>query len=128
MVYLDGEELLAIHARLVQQTGGSQGVRDMNLLKSIFERPKMSFGGEALYPDLWVKAAVYYEGFAKFHVFIDGNKRTALLATMRFLRLNGFVLKVTNKEAENYTLSIVTKKRDLVTIAAWLKKHAKRRT
>ncbi len=125
MFYLDGEELLAIHIRLVQRTGGSQGVRDNTLLKSIFERPKMTFGGEELYPDLWTKAAVYYEGFAKFHVFVDGNKRTAYLATLRFLKINGYELQVTNTEVEKFTLSIVTKKLDLPIIAAWLKKHSR---
>jgi len=127
MIYLDGEELLAIHVRIIQQTGGPQGVRDTNLLKSIFERPKMSFGGEELYPTLWTKAAAYYEGLAKFHVFVDGNKRTALLSAMRFLRINGYELDVANTEAERFTLSIVTKKLDLIPIAAWLKKNSRKR-
>lgn len=126
MVYLDGEELLAIHARIIQRTGGSQGVRETHLLKSIFERPKMTFGGDELYPDLWTKAAVYYEGIAKFHVFVDGNKRTALLVTMRFLRLNGHELILTNRLAEEFTLRIIAEKLDLPTIAAWLKKHSRK--
>ncbi len=124
MVYLDGEELLAIHARLIQRIGGAQGVRDMNLLKSIFERPKTSFGGEPLFPDVWSKAAAYYEGFVKFHVFVDGNKRTSFLATLRFLHLNGFTLKVTNKAVESFTVSIVTKGLDVPAIAVWLKKRS----
>jgi death-on-curing protein len=126
MVYLDGEELLAIHIRIIQRTGGSQGVRDNTLLKSIFERPKMTYGGDELYPDVWTKAAVYYEGFAKFHVFVDGNKRTAYLATLRFLNINGIELLVSNSTVEKFTLSIVTEKLDVPTIAAWLKRHAKR--
>jgi len=125
MIYIDGEELLAIHIRIIERTGGSQGVRDANLLKSIFERPKMAFGGEELYLGVWNKAAVYFEGIAKFHVFVDGNKRTALVTTMRFLRLNGYELKITNRLAETFVLSIISKKLDIPTIAAWLKKHSK---
>lgn len=127
MVYLDGEELLAIHTRIIQRTGGFHGVRDIHLLKSIFERPKMTFDADQLYPDLWRKATAYHEGFAKFHVFVDGNKRTALLATMRFFQLNGFVLDVSNTQAERFTLAIITKKLDVPAIAAWLKRHAKKR-
>lgn len=126
MIYLDGEELLAIHARIIQRTGGSQGVRNTHLLKSIFERPKMSFGGGELYPTLWLKAAAYYEGFVRFHVFVDGNKRTGLLAAMRFLRLNGYEFDVKNRVAEEFTVSIVVKKLNLAVIAAWLKKHSRK--
>ncbi|MBI3573040.1 MAG: type II toxin-antitoxin system death-on-curing family toxin [Candidatus Kerfeldbacteria bacterium] len=126
MIYLDGDELLAIHIRLIQRTGGSQGVRDNHLLKSIFERPKMTFGGKDLYSDLWTKAAVYYEGFTKFHVFVDGNKRTAFIATIRFLELNGYMLEPSNAEAEKFTLDIIKKKLEVSVIAAWLKKHSRK--
>lgn len=126
VVYLDGAELLTIHVRIIQETGGLQGVRDTRLLKSIFERPKMSFGGEELYPDLWRKAAASYEGFAKFHVFVDGNKRTAFLATTRFLHLNGYTLAVTNPQAQDFTLRIVTKKLAIPIIASWLKRHSRK--
>ncbi len=128
MVYLDGEELLAIHTRIIQRTGGSDGVRDLGLLKSIFERPKMAFDGDQLYPDLWTKAAAYYEGFAKFHVFVDGNKRTALVATARFLALNDYELKASNDQVEEFTVQIIVKKLDISTIAAWLKKYSRRAT
>lgn len=126
MVYLDGEDLLRLHKIVIDYAGGSHGVRDPHLLGSILQKPKMEFGGDSLYPTPWDKAACYFESLAKFHVFVDGNKRTALAATVRFLRLNGYRLAATNREAENFTLSIVTKKLDMSSIAAWLKKRAKK--
>lgn len=124
MVYLDGEEVLRLHKVVIDFAGGSHGVRDAELLLSILISPKQSFGGQPVYPDVWHKAAVYLEKFAKFHVFVDGNKRTALAATARFLSLNGFRLMVTNKPAENFIIDIIVKKLDVPTIAIWLKKHS----
>lgn len=84
----------------------------------------MGFGGPELYPALWDKAATYYEGLAKFHVFLDGNKRTAFAVTVRFLRLNGFRLRVPNKQAELFTLRIIEQKLDMSVIASWLQQHS----
>lgn len=126
MIYLDGEDLLRLHKIVIDYAGGSHGVRDAHLLASILEAPKQSFGGKEFYPDLWHKAAVYMEKLAQLHVFVDGNKRTALASAVRFLFLNGYALKVANEQAESFTFNIVTKKLDVPTIAAWLKKHAKK--
>lgn len=127
MVYLDGEDLLRLHKVVVDFSGGSHGIRDAHLLASILEGPKQSFGGKDLYSDVWTKAAVYIEKLAKFHVFVDGNKRTALAAAARFLALNGYRLTATNIAAENFILDVIAQKLDPTTIAAWLKQHTKKR-
>jgi death on curing protein len=126
MVYLDGEEVLRLHKVVIDFAGGTHGVRDAELLLSILNSPKQTVGGRVMYPDLWQKAAVYMEKFAKFHVFVDGNKRTALVATARFISLNGYRLKVNNDQAVKFVVSVVTKKLDVPTIAAWLKQHSKK--
>lgn len=126
MVYLDGEDILRLHKIVIDFSGGSHGIRDAHLLASILAKPKMTFGGQELYPSVWDKAATYYEGLAKFHVFVDGNKRTALASTTRFLRMNGYKLKAVNKEADHFTMDIIAKKLDQRTIAAWLKKHSRK--
>jgi death-on-curing protein len=74
-------EVLLLHARLIQRTGGSSGVRDMGLLGSALARPQATFGHNDLYPDLWSKAAALMPSLIKNHPFVDGNKRTALAAT-----------------------------------------------
>lgn len=126
MNYLSGEEILVIHSEIIDQTGGLHGVRDIRLLQSITEKPKMQFGGKELYEGVFQKAAVYLESIAKYHAFVDGNKRTAIASAARFLFLNGYELRTTNKSLEKFVLRVATKKVDLETIASWLKRHVKR--
>jgi len=126
MQYLTGEEILVIHARLVDATGGSHGAREHNLFASIIEKPKMAFGGKELYPTVFDKAAIYFESIARFHVFIDGNKRTSITAAARFLFLNKYEIKAINKEIEEYVLEVAVGNHTLEQIAAWLKKHSKK--
>jgi death-on-curing protein len=125
MQYLTGEEILVIHAAIIDATGGSHGVRDTGLLRSIIERPKMQFGGKELYRGVFKKAAVYFEAIAHYHVFVDGNKRTAIAAAARFLSRNGYELAVENKTMEQFVLNAVVKKCDLDTIASWLRVHSR---
>lgn len=127
MHYLSGEEVLIIHARIIDETGGAHGVRDNHLLGSIVGRPKMQFGGNDLYPTVFDKAAVYFESCARHHVFIDGNKRTAIALAARFLYINGYELKIANPLLEKFVLGAVVKKYDLSIIASWLKKHSKKK-
>ncbi|MBI3627649.1 MAG: type II toxin-antitoxin system death-on-curing family toxin [Candidatus Sungbacteria bacterium] len=124
--YLDPEEMLVIHAKIIDETGGLHGVRDMNLFASIAGRPKMQFGGKELYPSVFEKAAAYFESTAFHHVFVDGNKRTAIAIAARFLFLNGYDLTTSNKVLERFVLGTVTKKSNLKIIALWFQKHSKK--
>ena len=124
--YLSAEEVVAIHRRVLEETGGHEGIHDAGLLFSASEKPKASFGGKEMYPDLFTKASVLLEALANYHTFSDGNKRTAYLATKAFLAMNGFHLRVKKKEALVFILSIAKKKSRLVQIATWLKKHSER--
>lgn len=125
MRHLSCEEVLVIHAKILDESGGLHGVRDINLLGSIIERPKMQFGGRDFYAAVFDKAAVYFESCARHHAFIDGNKRTAVALAARFLYHNGYVLKTTNKVLEGFVLNAVVKKYDISRIAVWFKKHSK---
>lgn len=125
--YLSGEELLVIHVRIIDETGGAHGVRDMNILASLLERPKIQFGGKDLYLSIFNKAAAYFESCAMHHAFIDGNKRTAIALSARFLYLNGYEVIPSNRVIETFVIAAVTKKYDIQKISAWLKKHSKKR-
>lgn len=125
--YLSGQELLVIHARLIDVTGGLHGVRDVHLLASTLVRPKMQFGGKDLYPTLFEKAGVYFDSCARHHAFVDGNKRTAITIAAHFLFLNGYELAATNRGLEYFVLEAVVKKYAISKIASWLKKHSKKR-
>jgi death-on-curing protein len=124
--YLIATDILVIHAKIIDKTGGLHGVRDVGLLASLLERPKTSFGGQEMYADIFTKAAVYFESLARYHIFIDGNKRTAVMASARFLFLNGYELMATNKQVEKFVIDVVVEKHDLQTIAAWLESRSKR--
>jgi death-on-curing protein len=122
--YPSEKEILVMHARIIEETGGAHGVRDMNLFVSSCNRSKMIFGGKELYPDVHKKAATYVESFIMNHVFIDGNKRTGIIASARFLFLNSYELTADNKEIENFALSVVVDKLTLEQIAKWIKENS----
>lgn len=127
MKYLTPQDILVIHARIIDETGGSHGIRDTGLLISLAQRSKTSFGGKEMYPGIFEKAAVYLESLISYHVFIDGNKRTGITAASRFLFLNGYALHASNKQVENFVLRVVQEKFSIPTIALWLTKHTKKR-
>lgn len=126
MQYLTAEEILILHARVIDETGGSHGVRDTGLLQSIAERPRTAFDGKEMYRGIFAKAATYMDSIIRYHVFVDGNKRTALISTARFLHLNQYELTATNDAVEKYVLTVAIEKPTLDEIAAWLKAHSKR--
>lgn len=126
MKYLSAEDILVIHSEIVDETGGLHGVRDVNLLDSAAHRARTSFGGRELYKTVFEKAAAYFHSLAMNHVFLDGNKRTAVTTAARFLDLNGYELQASNKELESFALRVVIKKLEIKEIAKWLKKHSRR--
>ncbi len=123
-VYLTAIQILFIHARLIDATGGEHGVRDLGLLESAAARPQATFDGADLYPDLWKKAAALMESLAQNHPFVDGNKRTAITAAGLFLLQNGRRLQTTNETLEQFTLNVVNERPSLDDIAAWFQTHS----
>ena len=126
MKYLTAEEILIIHARIIDETGGSHGIREVGLLASLIERPKAKFGGQEQYKGIFKKAATYLDSLVRYHVFVDGNKRTAIAASARFLALNDYNLVATNKGMERFVLKATVEKFDPEEIARWLKTHSKK--
>jgi death-on-curing protein len=125
VIFLTAEQILFLHARLVAETGGSHGVRDLNSLLSAVGRPQASFDDEDLYPDLFGKAAALMDSLINNHPFIDGNKRTGIAAAALFLHANGFRLQVSNPALEEFTLEVAQSQRTIEAIAAWLKTNAR---
>ena len=125
MIYLTVYQVLFLHARIIAETGGSQGVHDLGSLESAVARPKTSFGDTDLYPDIFSKAAVLMDSLVHNHAFVDGNKRTAIAASALFLRQNGWQLGASNSELEAFTLLVARTKPASNQISAWLKTHSK---
>lgn len=125
MKYLTPQNVIQIHFELVEATGGLQGLRDLKLLESAVARPQASFGGKDLYPTLILKAAALVHSLLLNHVFTDGNKRTATVAMIEFLIINGKKFEATNREIVSFALWIENKRPSLDQIANWIKKHTK---
>lgn len=123
MNYPTVEQALFIHYRLIEETGGSHGVRDISLLQSALARPMATFGQTDLYPDIFTKAAALMHSLIKNHPFIDGNKRTAITTASIFLIRNGYKISASNKELERFTLKVASTYTEIQEIAKWFKKQ-----
>ena len=90
-IWIDPAVVLAIHDQQLAEHGGMSGVRDMGLLESALACPlQLEAYGD---PDVFELAAAYAHGIARNHPFVDGNKRTAYVVFMLFLRIHGFRVK-----------------------------------
>lgn len=103
MRYLTLGELIELHRRIIEQSGGAVGIRALGLAESALAQPRMSFGGTELYPTLAEKAAALCFSLVMNHPFADGNKRIGHAAMETFLMMNGFELN-TDIEASESTI------------------------
>jgi len=111
-VHLSINIVREIHTEAIKQFGGLKGVRDENLLASAVLTPQSSFGGKSPYADIVEVAAAYLFYICKNHPFLDGNKRTAMMAGIVFLRLNGIESKADNHQWEKLMLDVASGKID----------------
>lgn len=98
MIRLSKGQIIKIHNMLIEQTGGSNGIRDEGLLDSSLNAPFQTFDGEYFYRTIKAKAAKLGYFLVKNHPFIDGNKRTGILVMITFLEINGFEITCTDEE------------------------------
>lgn len=123
MRYLTLGEVLELHRRVVAQTGGATALRDLGALESAVAQPRMTFGGEDLYPDLPAKAAALGFSLIRNHPFLDGNKRIGHAAVETFLVLNGFELDAPVPEAEQVVLEVAQGMRERAAFVDWIQSH-----
>ena len=120
-VWIDPAVILAVHEEQLAEHGGGAGVRDAGLLESALARPRnLALYGE---PDACEIAAAYGFGLARNHAFIDGNKRTAFVATELFLALNGIPLAADDADCVITMLKLAAGDIDEPTFAAWLRER-----
>lgn len=125
-VWLRKDAVIAMHAACLHLHGGGTGMRDEGLLESALARPLHLFHYQE--GDLWRLAAAYGVGIAKNHPFVDGNKRTAFLATTVFLERNGLQFVADPAHAAVFVLAIADGSLDEAGFAAWLRDNTKRTT
>jgi len=123
MRYLTLKEALELHRRIIQQSGGSDGIRDFGLLESALVQPLMTLGEEDLYPTLVDKAAAMCFSLVQNHPFLDGNKRVGHAAMEIFLILNGYEIHALASEQEEVILSLAVGKLKREAFRDWLRAH-----
>jgi death on curing protein len=111
-VHLSVDIVREIHAEALRRFGGLDGVRDENLLASAVLTPQSSFGGKSPYLDIVEVAGAYLFYLCRNHPFLDGNKRTAMMAAIVFLRLNGIEPAPDSDRWEELLLAVAASKLD----------------
>lgn len=123
MRFLTLIEVLELHHKVIELSGGAFGIRDVGLLESAIAQPRMTFGGEDLYPSLLEKAAALGFSIIMNHPFVDGNKRTGHAATETFLVLNGIEINASVDEQERLVLAIAAGELGREPFVEWLKRN-----
>jgi death-on-curing protein len=117
------EQVKALHAILISETGGAAGVRDIGLLESAVASPFQSFGNQYLYPSIQQKAAQLCYSLIKNHPFTDGNKRSGVHTMLVFLAANGIELRYTQQELIDFGLAVASGNIEYEKILQWVISH-----
>ncbi len=123
MILLTSSEVCSVHSKLIEQTGGLDGLRDMGLLESALAGANSSFGGYEQYPSVIEKSARLAFGLVNNHAFVDGNKRIGVLVMLMTLRMNKVSIAYTQQELIDLGLSIADGSVDYQAIYQWLLEH-----
>ncbi len=116
-------QILLLHHQLIEQTGGSHGLRDEGLLESALSNPFQSFQGYTPYPTIQQKAARLGYGLVMNHPFIDGNKRIGAHAMLVLLFLNGIELDYKQDELIRIFLDVASGQSKYEDLLAWIIDH-----
>lgn len=106
LIYLTLDQVLEYHTMALSVAPGTEGVRSLDSLASAVYSPRQTFDGNDLYPTIPLKAAAYAFFIAESQSFLDGNKRTAVIAMLAFLDLNGYEFHQTDDEMEKMILGL----------------------
>ena len=125
--FLDVDDVLALHAMQLEIYGGGSGLRDLGLLESAVAQPQSSFGGALAHEGLYAMAAAYLFLIVGNHPFVDGNKRTGMLAAVVFLDLNGISIAQPSEALYELTMGVADGRIDKASAAAALERIARSR-
>lgn len=117
------DELIAFHNTAIALDGGALGIRDRGALEAAAARPQSSYGGVEHFPTAFDKAAAIMESIIQRHPFVDGNKRTGLMAGIFLLSLAGYEFTASQQEAVSLALDVATHKLDTPELAQRLRLH-----
>lgn len=123
MRYLTVGEVLDLYSRVMKQSGGGVGIRDLGALESAVAQPRMTFNGEELYPSIMEKASALGFSLIQNHPFIDGNKRAGHAAMEIFLMLNGYEISASVEEQVDIILGVASGNVSREMLLEWLSAH-----
>ena len=124
MKRLTKTQILKMHSLLIQETGGSDGVRDEGLLDSALNLPFQSFDGEDIYKTIQAKAARLGFSLINNHPFVDGNKRIGILVMLVFLEINGIEIICTDEELIELGLGVADSSVSYKDLLNWIIDHS----
>ncbi|HEL1655485.1 TPA: type II toxin-antitoxin system death-on-curing family toxin [Streptococcus suis] len=123
MKVLTVEQVIELHTRLIQATGGLGGVRDVGLIESSLSSAFSTYFGVEKYPSIEEKAARLCYSLVNNHAFLDGNKRIGVFVMIIFLELNGIVLNQTDDEIVKLGLGVASSELDYDAILEYIRNH-----
>jgi death-on-curing protein len=123
MEFIDIENILLFHKKIVSMTGGSDGVRDLGLIESALNRGFMTFDGRDLYESIEMKISVISHGLIRNHGFIDGNKRIGVAVMIWLLKLNDIDIRYSQQELIDLGLGVAECKLNENNILEWIERH-----
>ncbi|MDO4618777.1 MAG: type II toxin-antitoxin system death-on-curing family toxin [Clostridia bacterium] len=123
MILLTTDEIIELHSKIINRTGGSDGLRDINLLESAVYSAMASFADTESYPTTQEKAARLMFSLVTNHAFVDGNKRIGVFVMLMTLKLNNIEIKYTQAELISLGLSTAAGQTDYDGILNWIKTH-----
>ena len=123
MIRFSKEKVLLLHQMIAEETGGSIGLRDENLLDSALEGIFAGFGGKEFYPSKEEKGARLGYTLISNHAFVDGNKRIGIYIMMAFLEMNGIRLECTDEEIVTIGLSVADGRMGYEELLQWVIDH-----
>ncbi len=119
--FLTLEQIYKIHRSLIEEYGGSDGIRDAGLLQSAASMPMAAFNGDLLHSDLFEMAAAYLFHITQNHPFTDGNKRTGAACAIIFLAMNNIEIAADEDGVIDITLRVATGQADKSEIAKFFR-------
>lgn len=125
MIWVTAEDVIALHSRVIEKSGGIDGLRDRALLEAAVATPLQSFGNTDFYPSILEKAARLGYGLASNHAFLDGNKRIGALMVQLILKWNGYNLQLQTGELSDAFISIASGTMSEGQLHNWICEHLK---
>lgn len=98
MIYLNQNQVLKLHEKIIKEFGGIPGIRNEASLQSALANPLQTFAGLDLYPSVFDKAVQLCFGIIKNHPFLDGNKRLGLHLMLILVHINGLKIDIAHDE------------------------------